>query len=61
MKLKQCSCGKTLTTKNTKYIGRQIMPKRTLLLFNCPSCGSTNCVADKRTESEFNKLNHGTC
>jgi redox-regulated HSP33 family molecular chaperone len=39
-----CSCGRELTTKNAKSIGRQEHPKKLMLMINCKYCGSTAAV-----------------
>lgn len=43
-KIKTCSCGTKLTTKNAKFIGEQELPPAypgKMRLYNCPKCDST--------------------
>ncbi len=41
MKLNKKCCELELTTKNSRFIGRQKALKHDLLLFNCPKCNTT--------------------
>lgn len=47
-----CSCGRELTTKNAKSIGRQEHPKKLMLMVNCLTCGTTVAVVKMRQSKE---------
>lgn len=53
--IKDCSCGKKVTTKNAVFIGTQKLPKEVgpnLDLYNCPKCNTTHSIPVENNEQE---------
>jgi len=48
MTLRKCSCGKIQTTKNSKFIGEEIILEKRILFFTCKSCNSTFILKNKK-------------
>lgn len=52
MTLKTCSCGKVQTTKNAKFIGKDL---GTGLYFNCTSCNSTFLIVANKDKKALGR------
>lgn len=48
MTIKQCTCGKKVTTRNCKMLGRD--ESREMLFFNCTHCASTLIIRKRRKQ-----------
>lgn len=53
MTIRKCTCGKSVTTKNCKPLGKEDFNGKTIFYFNCAHCNSTLVLVSKKPLTPF--------
>ena len=56
MTIRECTCGRMVTTRTAKILGRQEMLGKKYLVFDCLKCLTTLHIESKRGSNEQAKI-----